>query len=151
MEDLSNLSSIQNLIQAGKWNEVGAFFNNSPQIKHLGIEVDLSDIQAPRCSIPEVQDYHLGGIGGKNINGGIISALVDLSIGLTGLSHMDKGLLATTQIQLHFLRAIPNKPFYARANISQQIGHKIFAETRIFNHQDVLSVYATGIVQVVKT
>ncbi|MFK7904452.1 MAG: hypothetical protein AB8B69_04970, partial [Chitinophagales bacterium] len=85
MNDLRDLSNLYVAIKNGNWKKIEAHFNNSPQLLHMGIAIQLEDLDKPVCGIEKVETHHLGGIGQDYVNGGVISAVFDLSIGLTGL------------------------------------------------------------------
>ena len=148
MEDLRNLAAITDLINQEKWEAIETYFNNSQQLKHFGITINLNDISRPKCEINEIQPYHLGGIGQDFINGGIISAVVDLSVGLTGLTFLGNGNLATSRLSLNLKKPIINKRFYAVSMIEKRTGNKVFSQATLYNYKNEPCVFATGIVQI---
>jgi len=142
--NLSNLSIIQPLIAENDWKAVEGYFNNSPQLSYFGISVKLDDPDAPRCEILKIMPYHLGGLGLEFINGGVISAVVDLAIGLTAIRYLNKGYLATSKLNIDLIRPIDGQCFYAISKMNRKIDAKVFSEATIFNYKDEPCVYASG-------
>lgn len=56
--------------------------------------------------IGKIEEIHRGGISGDAVNGGIISMLVDLAIGLLGLKYFEEGLTATHHLSIHFVKPL---------------------------------------------
>jgi acyl-coenzyme A thioesterase PaaI-like protein len=135
-------------IAKGDWKKVEEFFNNSEFTSHLGIQVDLLAPDLPKCEILDIQPFHLGGIGQEYINGAIISAVIDLALGLTGLKYSKLGNFATCNLNIDIVRPIEKGRFYVVAKSNRQIDNKVFSEATIFNQNDVPCVYATGMIRV---
>ena len=121
-------------------------FNASPQLQRLGFEVDLADPDRPRCHIREVQDYHRGGVGLPAVNGGISSALCDLSIGVTGLKYLDRGRIATARLDIRFLQPLIAKSVTATAYVRVVRDRRLFAVTELANESGIVCVRAKGVV-----
>ena len=130
------------------WESVGDFFNHSEFAQHFGVHVALDNPELPRCEISDIKPFHLGGVGQDFINGAIISAVVDFSLGLTGLKFSKLGKFATRSISIDISRPIEKGRFYALAKSNKKIGNKVFSEATIYNHQDKPCVYATGMLRV---
>ena len=148
MNDLANMQDIVHLIQESRWDEIQEFFNNSPQVSHLGINVNLDNPVIPRCNISKIYPFHLGGIGKDYINGGAIAAIVDLSIGLTSLKYLAHGNIATSKLNIDFLRPIEGKAFYTISKINNKIGNNLYSEVIIYNCNDKPCVYASGTIRI---
>lgn len=147
MNDLQELSIMSWLNEDDKFNEIERFFNDSLQLSHLGISIELKDINFPKCYIKNIHNYHLGGIGGDYINGGIITTLVDLSIGLTGLPFIKQGKIATAQLNIDIVKPIQKGYVYAISRVLKTIGNRIFAESIIYDCKNIPCVFATGTVK----
>lgn len=148
MNDLRDLSNLFSAIESGDWREIEAHFNNSPQLLHMGIAIQLEDLYQPVCGIEKVENYHLGGIGQDYVNGGVISAVFDLSIGLTGLSFLREGHFATNQLNIHLSKPLEAKAFYAVSQINKQIGNTLFSESTLYNYKNEPCAYASGTVRI---
>jgi acyl-coenzyme A thioesterase PaaI-like protein len=148
MNDLRHLNTISDLVNGKNWAAIEAYFNRSEQLKHFGISIDLSDILQPKCAINKIESYHLGGIGQDFVNGAIISAMIDLSIGLTGLNVLKEGHLATSQITINFKKPLSNKPFYAISSIVEVIDNQVFAHSTVYNFEGEPCATSIGIVRI---
>jgi acyl-coenzyme A thioesterase PaaI-like protein len=129
-----------------RWKDIETFFNESAQLKLIGAQVDLSDPQKPKVCIHEVRDIHRGGVGGEAVNGGIISMLVDLSIGLLGLTYLGEGLTATSHLSIHFVKPLHGQKLLLEAAITEVIGNRIFGKASAMNEKGEICTYASGVV-----
>lgn len=130
------------------WKQIETFFNSREFVSHLGMTVCLDKPDLPMCEIADIQPYHLGGIGQSFINGAIISAVVDLSLGLTGIKYCGMGNFATCNLNIDIAKPIENQRFYSIAKCNKKIGNKLFSEVTLFNIHDEPCVYATGMLRV---
>ncbi len=142
--DLANLHKYRDLAVQGKWSEIEAVFNRSVQLKQQHMRVDLSDPLQPVARIPELMDIHTGGIGTSAANGGTISMLADLAIGLLGLSYYKDGLTATAQLTIHYLKPLHGHSASAIATLQQVVGNRIFGMVNIMNDKEEICAVAYG-------
>lgn len=142
--DLANLHKFRDLAVQGKWKEIENMFNKSVQLKHQNMQVDLTEPLQPIALIPQLQDIHTGGIGTSAANGGTISMLSDLALGLLGLSYYKDGMTATAQLTIHYLKPIHGKSLKAVAGLQQVVGNRIFGMVNIFNDKDEICAVAYG-------
>lgn len=141
---LTSLHTIRHYAIEGKWKEIESFFNESIQLKHVGAVVDLSNPNRPVVSIKEVTELHRGGIGGEAVNGGVISMLVDLSIGLLGLTRFGEGMTATAQLSIFFIRPLIAREVIIESEITDVVGNRIFGKVSVMNEKREVCSYATG-------
>ena len=139
---------IAKYIAKDQWGKVEDYFNQSEFAMHLGIKILLENPELPRCEISNIQAFHLGGIGQDFVNGAIISAVLDLALGLTGLKYAKRGNFATSSLHINIARPIDNNRFYVIAKRNRVIENKVFSEATVFNADDEPCVYATGIIRV---
>lgn len=142
--DLANLHKFRDLAVQGKWREIEAMFNKSVQLQHQGVHIDLSEPLKPVASIPQLKDIHTGGIGTSAANGGTISMLADVALGLLGLSYYKDGMTATAQLTIHYLKPIHGKSLSAVASLQQVVGNRIFGMANIINDKDEICAVAYG-------
>lgn len=130
------------------WEGVEAHFNNSEFAALLGISVSLKNPALPKCEVSDIQTFHLGGIGQAFVNGAVISAILDLALGLTGLKYSNMGGFATRNLNIDIARPVENSRFYVISKCNRQIGNNVFSEATLFNANDEPCVYATGILRI---
>jgi acyl-coenzyme A thioesterase PaaI-like protein len=143
---LSSLHTLRDSAAAGRWDEIESFFNDSPQLKIIGATVDLSDPVKPRVLIEKVTDAHRGGIGSQAVNGGVISMLIDLAIGLLGLPFSTEGMTATTNLSIHFVKPLMANRIILESETSEVVGNRIFGKVRVMNERREICSFASGIV-----
>lgn len=132
------------LIANERWAEVAAQFSDMAFAKHLGISVSLDDPEHPVCTVSEIKDFHLGGIGRDFVNGAVLSGMVDLALGITALPHARMMAFATSNVSLDLAKPVRSGPFYAVSKCNQIIGRKLFSEVVIYDHDDKPCVFGTG-------
>jgi len=142
--DLANLHKYRDLAVQGKWKEIENMFNKSVQLKHQHVQIDLSEPMQPVAKINELSDIHTGGIGTSAANGGTISMMADLALGLLGLSYYKDGMTATAQLTVHFLKPLHGKTLTAEAALQQVVGNRIFGMVNILNDKNEICAVAYG-------
>ena len=105
----------------------------------------LPAIDEAEVIIPEVKDFHQGGMGGNAINGGVIAMLSDLALGLLGAHYWSEGFCATQHLSIDFVRPLIATRVTAHAKVEQIIGRKIFGEISFANQDNQVCAFAHGI------
>ncbi|MEM1141843.1 MAG: PaaI family thioesterase [Pseudomonadota bacterium] len=136
------------LLEENRWDEIADHFNQLGFVKQLGVRVSFDGPEQPRCELREVEDYHLGGIGQDFINGAVTSAVIDLALGLTGISSASLGYFATKNIHIDFMKPVESDGFYVLSKPTQRVGKNQFCEATIYNWRGEARVFATGLVRV---
>lgn len=142
---LTSLHQIKHWAVEKRWDEIEGFFNDSLQLKHIGATIDLSDPLHPIVFIKEVTEVHRGGIGTEAVNGGVISMLVDLAMGLLGLNYFAEGMTATSHLSIHFVRPLIAKKVILDAGMTAVVGNKIFGKVSVMNEKNEVCAYASGV------
>jgi len=142
---LTSLHKVRHLATEGKWKDIEAFFNESLQLKQIGAITDLSNPHKPRVLINEVTEVHRGGIGAEAVNGGVISMLVDLAIGLLGLPYYEEGMTATSHLSIYFIKPLMAKQVIFEAEATTVIGKRIFGKVSVMNEKLEACAYASGV------
>lgn len=130
------------------WAEAEARFNNLEFVRRLGVTVSLANPDEPHCEILDIEPFHLGGIGQDFVNGVIISGVLDLALGLTGLRYSHLGYFATRNLQIDLTLPVEKDGFYIKSRVTSKIGKQVFAEATVFNPAGKPRVHATGVVRV---
>ncbi|HQQ95698.1 MAG TPA: PaaI family thioesterase [Cyclobacteriaceae bacterium] len=143
--DLSNLHQVLHWPKEGKIKELEQLFNDSPQMKSVAAQVDLTNLNSPAVLIPEVQPLHQGGIGTTAVNGGIISMLVDLAIGLLGVNYYHEGPTATQHLSIHFVKPLIATSVRLEAKETDVLGNRVFGRVRVMNEKGEICAFANGV------
>ncbi len=144
--DLSNVNQVLHWVQQGKTKEMEDLFNQSLQLKAIGASIDLSNLARPVVMIKNVTDVHKGGIGGNAVNGGVVSMLVDLAIGLLGISYYGEGLTATHHLSIHFAKPLLATSIRLEAEETSVVGNRVFGHVKVMNEKNEVCAYASGVV-----
>jgi acyl-coenzyme A thioesterase PaaI-like protein len=142
--DLTNLQNVLHWPSEGRTAELEQLFNNSPQLLAVAAAVDLSDPLAPAVLIPKVLPLHQGGIGTTAVNGGIISMLSDLAMGLLGIKYYHEGPTATQHLSIHFLKPLMATSVRLEAQETEVIGNRVFGVVRVMNEKGEVCALANG-------
>jgi acyl-coenzyme A thioesterase PaaI-like protein len=140
--------SLGALVERGDWRAVQERFNQQEFMRHLGIVVDLSNPEEPRCEMPDIASYHLGGIGQDFVNGAVTASVIDIALGLTGLRFASMGYFATRNLHIDLTLPVEKHGFYVTARSTSRIGKNLFAEATVFNPAGEPRVHATGVVRI---
>jgi acyl-coenzyme A thioesterase PaaI-like protein len=143
--DLSKTQKLLEYVAAGNTKEVESFFNQSLQLKVIGATVDLSDPKRPVVILKKIEDMHRGGILGDAINGGVISMLIDLAIGLLGLPYYGEGYTATQHLSIHFVKPLNAVSVRFEAEITGVVGNRIFGNVNVVNEKGDVCSFANGV------
>ena len=129
--DLSKIHQILHWVEEGKTRELESVFNESLQLKTIGASIDISNLKRPLVMVRKVEDMHRGGIGSDAVNGGVISMLVDLAIGLLGLPYYGEGLTATHHLSIHFARPLRATAVRLEAEETHVIHNRVFGHVKV--------------------
>jgi acyl-coenzyme A thioesterase PaaI-like protein len=141
---LTALHQFRHYAQEGRWKEIATLFNESIQLRQVGATVDLTNPLRPMVFIKEVSEVHRGGIGGAAVNGGVIAMLVDLAVGLLGLTYFSEGMTATSHLSIHFAKPLMANQVILEAEITEVIGNRIFGKVNVMNEKREICTVASG-------
>ncbi|MCX8490465.1 MAG: hypothetical protein ORN54_05305 [Cyclobacteriaceae bacterium] len=145
---LSRLHKLKQVVKDGNFKEIENFFNTSVQLQQMHIRVDLSTPSQPMVFIDEVAEMHRGGIGTEAVNGAVIAMLVDLAIGLLGVTHYAEGMTATSNLNVNYVKPLVANKVIVRTEQTEVIGKRIFGIARVMNENEevciILPIFRTG-------
>lgn len=143
MSDLSNL----NIKFNSPHKDVEEFYNNSLQLKYYNCEVEFKSENLLLVRIPKVQTIHQGGVGANAVNGGVISYLFDLALGMTSYLVKDNQFVSsvTSRINIHFKKPLFAESVYAFAKIKEVKKNLIYSNSWIESETGVICSIADGI------
>lgn len=142
------MQSMRELVEQGDWTAVQERFNAMEFIKRLGVTVDLSNPDEPRCDMTNIESYHLGGIGQDFVNGAVTASVIDIALGLTGIRFAHLGYFATRNLHIDLTLPVEKEGFYVTGRTTSRIGKNLFAEATVFNLAGKPRVHATGVVRI---
>lgn len=142
------MESMKDLVESGNWRAVQDRFNDQEFVKRLGVVVDLSNPDEPRCDMTSIEAYHLGGIGQDFVNGAVTASVIDIALGLTGIRFAPMGYFATRNLHIDLTLPVERDGFYVTARSTSRIGKNLFAEATVFSLRGDPRVHATGVVRI---
>jgi uncharacterized protein (TIGR00369 family) len=143
MSDLSNLSIKFN----SPHKDVKEFYNNSIQLKYYNCEVEFISDNLLLVKIPTITSIHQGGVGANAVNGGVISYLFDLALGMTSYLVKENQYVfsVTSRINIHFKKPLFAESVYAFAKIKEVKKNLIYSNSWIESETGVICAKADGV------
>ena len=144
----SDLTQLRQLIQSSahfSYEEIRHFFNETSQLKSLGIHVDWIKPGEAQLSIAEIKDIHKGGLGSSAINGGIIALICDMTLGLLGADYWQEGYNATQNLSIDYLKPLLANKVIAHGKVERLVGKKLVALIEVSNENGEVCSCAHGI------
>ena len=124
-------------------------FNTSEMLRHFDAVIEFPDDERVRATVPEVKPYMHGGLQGAAVNGGIINALLDLVIGMTGLVRGREARSATVQMSVSFLRPLTGTKVVAEGWIEKGGATLLFSAGHVLDAEGNVCATATGVVRLI--
>lgn len=122
-------------------------FNQSETLGLFGVRIEFPDTRRVRAIIDEVRPGHRGGLGSDAINGGVLAALFDLTIGVCGALVDPARRSATLQLSMNFERPVTGDRVTAEAHIDRAGGTNLFASAVIFDAAGQACARSQGVVR----
>ena len=143
--DLRQLRSLMGDVEHLTYEKVANFFNQSPQLRFIGAQVEWVRQGEALITIPEVRDVHQGGLGSNAINGGIIALLCDMALGLLGVDYWHEGFAGTQNLSIDYLKPLEATAISVHSKIEQVVGKKVIGLMEVLNEKNEICSYAHGI------
>ena len=141
---LQHMHTLATVIQRGDWAQVERFFNESEGVRLFGASLHLSDPTHPEVRIERVQDKHRGGVAGEAVNGAVQAALHDLCAGALGFQYWEKGVSATTNLQIDYLRPMLATNVRFVSEVTERAGDKLYVISRAYDQEGNLCSLCRG-------
>ena len=129
---------------SGNFPAIAQAFNESPQVNHHGIRVNLDDPRQPKVILDPVTDSHRGGIGSSAVNGAVIAAMFDLAIGLLGARFWTEGLAATATLNIQYIRPALADSVTVIATCGEVTSKRIFGSAKLVAPDGTVFAQAQG-------
>lgn len=121
--------------------------NGADMLRHFGIQLDFPSETVVRARIDPVPDWARGGLQGSAVNGGVLSAMLDLALGMPGVTRAPDQPSGTMHLSLNFLRAVRTPRVDAEGWIERAGNGVIFTAARIVDADGVVCGTASGFVR----
>ncbi len=120
-------------------------WNSNFILKNMGVKIDLSDDYLIKAVLDPVLPMHRGGLGTAAVNGVVLSALFDLTIGLVGIVNSRNHRTGTVQLNINFLRPVWGNSLTVEGRLVKQGKSLVFARGEIFDEKKELCATCDGI------
>ncbi|PKL76356.1 MAG: PaaI family thioesterase [Candidatus Melainabacteria bacterium HGW-Melainabacteria-1] len=128
--------------------EMEQIWNANEILRIMGARVDLSDPDCLRVHIDPLVPTHRGGLGSDAVNGGVLSALCDMLVGLNGILYSHKHRTGTVQLNIQFLRPLRGERLLGEARATKVGRALIFTTAEIRDQIGTVCVRCEGIASV---
>jgi uncharacterized protein (TIGR00369 family) len=123
-------------------------FNRSETLGLFGVRIEFPDTRRVRAVIDDVRPGHRGGLGSEAINGGVLAALFDLTIGVCGALVDPSRRSATIQLSMNFERPVTGNRITAEASLDRAGGANLFASSVIYDEAGQACARGQGVVRI---
>ena len=118
-------------VARGEYDAVAAAFNASPQVGSFGIRCSLDDPARPRVFLDRAEATHRGGVGSTAVNGAVMAAMFDLTIGLLGVPYWTEGMAPTATLNIQYLRPAVAEGVFVEAARGEVTKSRIFGSATL--------------------
>lgn len=122
-------------------------FNENVALQAFGLRMDVPEGDRIVVHLDPILPPHRGGLGTAAVNGGVLSAIFDLSIGCTPALIDPTRRSATMQLSISFERPVMGDRLRAEARIDRAGGSVIFASAVILDQDGVACARCQGLVR----
>ena len=123
-------------------------FNSLDFVLHWGVRVEAVDGSRIRAVIDPLLPVHRGGVQGTAVNGGVLSALFDLALGIPGfIRAWPDRRSATVQLSMNFMRALRGDRIETTAWIERGSAALLFTHAEARDDKQNLCATASGVVR----
>jgi len=128
--------------------DMEARWNRHPGLLHMGARLDLSSPDVVRLYIDPIEPHHRGGLGTEAVNGAIISAAFDFTIGLVGHFCALGRRVGTAQLNVHFIRPVHGDRFEVLGRVVRAGHSMVFAAAELRDQKEQVCATSSGIISV---
>lgn len=136
------------VLSAAERVEMEAIWNGNEILRIMGARVDLADPECLRVRIDPLMPTHRGGLGSDAVNGGVLSALCDMLIGLNAILYSRKYRTGTVQLNISFLRPLRGDSLLGEARVTKLGRALVFSHAEILDAEGRVCVSCEGIASV---
>lgn len=122
-------------------------FNRSKTMEHFGVKIRFPDLKTVEAVLDPIRPEQRGGLGSDAVNGGVLAALFDLTVGCAPATIDPTRRSATVQLSMNFMRGVRGNKLVARAHVERAGSVLIFCSSEIFDEQGALCANCTGMVR----
>jgi len=122
-------------------------FNASQTLALFEVHIDFPTTELVRATIDPVKPGHRGGLGSDAVNGGVLAALFDLTIGVSAALVDPARRSATMQLSMQFERPVRGDKVIAEAWVNRAGRTNIFSGAHIKDENGQVCAHGQGVVR----
>jgi uncharacterized protein (TIGR00369 family) len=126
-------------------------FNASQTMRSFGVKIHFPDAETVEAVLDPIAPQQRGGLGSDAVNGGVLAALFDLTIGCSPATIDPTRRTATVQLSMNFMRAVRGDRLVARGKVERAGGTLLFCSSEIRDASGQLCATCTGMVRMSET
>jgi uncharacterized protein (TIGR00369 family) len=127
-----------------------AAFNRSKTLQHFGLELSFPGGMQVEISLPQVRPEQRGGLGSDAVNGGVLAAVFDVTLGCTAALIDPSRRSATIQLSMSFERAVRGSSLRGIGQIDTAGDSVLFSSARIVDERGRACAHAQGVIRMSK-
>lgn len=124
-----------------------AAFNAGDILQHFGAQIRFPDLSSVEAVLAPVETRHRGGLGTEAVNGGVIAALFDLTIGVSSALVDPSRRSATVQLSMNFVAPLHGDVVRAVARVDRSGKRLVFASASVMDGEGRTCATGQGVVQ----
>ena len=125
-------------------------FNASQTMEHFGVKIHFPTPDSVVATLDPIRPQQRGGLGSDAVNGGVLAALFDLTIGCAPATIDPTRRSATVQLSMNFMRGVRGDKLTATGKVDRAGDTLLFCRSEIRDAQGQLCATCTGMVRLSK-
>ncbi len=119
------------------------YWNNCSLADIFGFQLYIQN-NDPVFDVTNIRTWHRGGGGSDAINGGIIAALCDYTIGMVGIFNLPDGKKFTTDLKINFKKPLEGSSFKVIGQADQVSTNMVKSNAKVYDQNNLLCSIANG-------
>jgi uncharacterized protein (TIGR00369 family) len=125
-------------------------FNRSKTLQHFGLELSFPGGTQVELLLKEIRPEQRGGLGSEAVNGGVLAAVFDVTLGCTAALIDPTRRSATIQLSMSFERAVRGASMRGIGQIETAGESVLFSSARIVDERGRACAHAQGVIRMSK-
>jgi uncharacterized protein (TIGR00369 family) len=122
-------------------------FNRSKTLQHFGMELSFPGGTQVEILLREIRPEQRGGLGSDAVNGGVLAAVFDVTLGCAAALIDPTRRSATIHLSMNFERAVRGSSLRGIGQIDTAGESVLFASARILDERGRACAHAQGVIR----
>jgi acyl-coenzyme A thioesterase PaaI-like protein len=120
--------------------------NEAPIMVHCGMRARIDLNGKVVAGLPTIEPYHLGGLEGEVINGGVLLGLVDCTLVGSAMVHFAGARCGTVDISVNMMRPVIGAGFQVTGYVVSKTKLLAFSRSIVTDRRGRICVMGSGVV-----